>query len=442
MSAEAVEQLLAAGAQAHQSGQRGEAERYYQQALGLSPKNVRALTSFGLLLGQMRDYVRAEELLKTAIRLSSRTPDAYANLAMLLNEQQRFDEAIALCEKALKYSPTHPVLLRNLATNLDGAGRREQAISVFIRLNKIHPDYAPASYALGRMYLQLDRFEDAIRNFRRASELNPGDVDSFSGAGECLLKSGNAAEAVEQFDRALALNAYDVRSLALRSLALADAGRTDDEKWLADPETFVLNVRAADIGWGAEEAAALNRELSAFATNHPTMREDPPENATHRCWHSGNLANDGNAAIEKLKSLIAFALQRRIEGLSAYDPAHPFVRGVPKSFGLNLWAVRMLGGSKMIPHIHTAGWLSGVYYVDVPSVVDKPDGGQAGWIKFGLPRNDIRLSREPLTRTVKPEPGLVVTFPSYFWHDTVTLPPENQEQRLCLAFDLGARLDA
>ena len=441
MSAEAVEQLLNAGVQAHQSGQRGEAARFYQQVLGLSPKNVRALTGFGLLLGQMKDYVRAEELLRSAIRLSSRTPDAYANLALILNEQQRFAEAIEVCEKALKHSPTHPVLLRNLAINLEGAGKRDQAISVFTRLLKIHPGHATANYALGRLYSQIDRFDEALRNFRRAAELNPGDVDSFAGAGECLLKTGKAAEAVEQLDRALALNEYDVRALALRSLALAEAGRTDDEKWLADPERFVGSITAGDFGWSAEETAALNRELSAFASNHPTMREDPPENATYRCWHSGNLANDGNAAIEKLKTFIAFALQRRIEGLSACDPRHPFVTSVPKAFGLHLWAVRMLGGSKMIPHIHTAGWLSGVYYVDVPGIVNNPDAGQAGWIKFGPPRNDIRLSREPLTRTVKPEPGLLVTFPSYFWHDTVPLPPENQEQRLCLAFDLGARLD-
>jgi hypothetical protein len=37
---------------------------------------------------------------------------------------------------------------------------------------------------------------------------------------------------------------------------------------------------------------------------------------------------------------------------------------------------------------------------------------------------------------------MMITFPSYFWHDTVPLPEENQEQRLCFSFDLqplGAR---
>jgi Putative 2OG-Fe(II) oxygenase len=47
--------------------------------------------------------------------------------------------------------------------------------------------------------------------------------------------------------------------------------------------------------------------------------------------------------------------------------------------------------------------------------------------------------RSPLVLRVKPEPGMMVTFPSYLWHDTVPLPQDNAEQRLCLAFDLNPR---
>ena len=90
----------------------------------------------------------------------------------------------------------------------------------------------------------------------------------------------------------------------------------------------------------------------------------------------------------------------------------------------------------MIPHIHPDGWLSGVYYADIPPIVNDPDAAQAGWIRFGPPRNDIKMSAQPLTRTVKPEPGLMVTFPSYFWHSTVPLPEDNTERRLVLAFDV------
>ena len=90
----------------------------------------------------------------------------------------------------------------------------------------------------------------------------------------------------------------------------------------------------------------------------------------------------------------------------------------------------------MVPHIHTSGWLSGVYYVDVPGAVDDPRAGQAGWLRLGPARHDIPLSREPIIRAFKPEPGLMITFPSYFWHETVQLPAESGGQRLCYSYDL------
>ena len=440
MSSKALDEILAAGTHARESGRFGEAAQHFQRALAINPKSPAALIGLGLLFEYAKELQRSEEMFQTAIRHASRSVEAYVNLARVLHEQKKFGEAVAYCEKALKYAPTHEMLLNNLGANLVGAGRFEDATAVYTRLAKIHPRFAKACYALGHLCTRLNRHDEAIRHFRRAMELEPQDRESATCAGECLLLTGKADEAIEYFDRALRLNGWEVRALALKSLALAQAGRTDAEKWLADPYRFVGSIQASELGWSPEEIAKLNLALSEFASHHPSMREDPPENATYHCWHSGPLADANNPDIEKLKTLIYFALEKRVQALSTEDPDHPFVRGLPSKFGLNLWAVRMSGGSKMVPHIHTAGWLSGVYYVDVPRIVNDPQGQEAGWIKFGMPRNDIRLTKQTLTRTVKPEPGLMVTFPSYFWHDTVPLPPDSQEQRLCLAFDLGASI--
>jgi hypothetical protein len=167
------------------------------------------------------------------------------------------------------------------------------------------------------------------------------------------------------------------------------------------------------------------------------MREDPPEYATEKGWHTTvNLAEARNDAVDVLKRFIGYAFDQRLKALPEEDPDHPFVRSAPKRFHLDLWAVKMASGGKMLPHIHADGWLSGVYYVDVPGVVNDPAANRAGWLKLGTPRADIKLSRDPIIGTVKPEPGLIVTFPSYLWHDTIPLPASNTEQRLCLAFDL------
>jgi len=422
---------------AHKAGRLQEAARAYQQVLTHDANNVVALSNLGLLMGETKEYAQAENLLR---RFMSRAPnyaDVYANLGAVLHDQNRFDEAIACCEKGLKLAPDNKKMLNTLASSLSGAGRYDEAIALLTRMTSARPGFAKGHHFLGTIYARLGRCEEAVAAFKKAVEIDPGEVASVAAAGECLLVHGRAEEALGHFERALTLNAYDVRALALKTLALAELGRTAEERWLSDPDRLLHVHRLADLGYSADEVAALNRGLSEFASNEPSLREDPPEYATRKAWHSTtNLADQRNDALAALKRFIDHAFEQRLGGLSREDEAHPFVRGAPRKYHLDLWAIKMRGGGTLLPHIHTEGWLSGVYYVDVPRIVDDPNAGRAGWLNIGTSRTDIKLTKEPLTRLVKPEPGLMVTFPSYFWHDTVPLPADNEGQRLCLAFDL------
>lgn len=437
MTPQGLKELVEAAMRAHKAGRLQEAARAYQQVLTHDANNVVALSNLGLLLGETREYAQAENLLRRVMNRAPNYADVYANLSAVLHDQNKFDEAIAYCERGLKLSPDNKKLLNTLASSLSGAGRYDDAIALLTRMIAARPGFAKGSYFLGTIYTKLGKCEEAVAAFKKATEIDPGDVASFVAAGECLLVHGRAGEALDRLEEALKLNAYEVRALALKTLALAELGRREEERWLSDPDHFLHIHRLADLGYAADQIAALNRELSEFASNEPSLREDPPEYATLKAWHSTtNLADHRNEAVAVLKQFITHAFEQRVGGLPLEDQAHPFVRSAPRKFHLDLWAIKMQGGGKLFPHIHADGWLSGVYYVDVPKIVDDPNAGRAGWLNIGTSRTDIKLTKEPLTRLVKPEPGLMVTFPSYFWHDTVPLPADNEEQRLCLAFDL------
>lgn len=437
MTTQGLNELFEAGIRAHKSGRLQEAVRLYQHVLNYDANNLGALNNLGLLFAEMKELERSEELLKRVIGRAPHNVNAYSTLGTVLNAQRKFDEAIACCERGLRISPDNNQLLSTLASGLGGAGKYDQAIALLTKRIRTRPRYAEGRYLIGTLYAKLGKYDEAVKYFREATQLNPSDIVSSVSAGECLLIDGRAEEAIGQLDKALQLNTYNVRALALKTLALAELGRTAHEKWLSDPAHFIHVQRLTDLGYSPEEVATLNRGLTEFVSNDPGMREDPPEYATANGWHSTtNLANYDNQAIAQLKHLIVRAFEERSKGLPQEDQSHPFVCSAPPKFHLDLWAVKMAGGGKMLPHIHCDGWLSGVYYVEVPSIVNDPAAGEAGWIKFGTPRIDIKLTKEPITRTVKPEPGLLLTFPSYFWHDTVPLPPENQEPRVCLSFDL------
>lgn len=429
--------LLDEALRAQGAGRAQEAARLYGHVLEYDPDDLVALNNLGLLLGALKRYGESEALLARAARLAPGRADAWVNLAVVLADQKKLDEAIDSCRKALAIAPDHRQAQNTLAAALADAGRHDEAVALLERIVKKRPGYAKGHAYLGTLYAKLGRHEQAVASFRRALAADPRDGVSLAAAGECLLLLGRAEEALALLDRALALDVYDVRALALKTLALAETGRQDEERALSDPQRLIHGLTLAGLGWDADAIAGLNRGLAEFAEGDPGMREDPSQYATYRGWHSTtNIAEARHPALEELKAVIRSAFEERLRRLAEEDPAHPFVRGAPRDYALDLWSVRLRGGGgKMLPHIHLAGWLSGVYYAEVPGIVDDPGAGRAGWIEFGPPRADIRLSRSPLVRAVKPEPGMLLTFPSYFWHDTVPLPPENTEQRLIFSWD-------
>jgi uncharacterized protein (TIGR02466 family) len=83
-------------------------------------------------------------------------------------------------------------------------------------------------------------------------------------------------------------------------------------------------------------------------------------------------------------------------------------------------------------HVHPRGWISSAFYVDLPDGMAQAST-QDGCLAFGEPS----IATEPplhAQRVVRPEPGKLVLFPSYFWHGTV--PFHSEKTRLTVAFDV------
>ena len=87
-------------------------------------------------------------------------------------------------------------------------------------------------------------------------------------------------------------------------------------------------------------------------------------------------------------------------------------------------------------HIHPTGWLSGVYYPKLPDVMHAGTS-EDGWIEFGAPPPELTVGNTGLSKRIKPEEGLLILFPSYFYHRT--LPYESDDARISMAFDFTPR---
>jgi hypothetical protein len=95
------------------------------------------------------------------------------------------------------------------------------------------------------------------------------------------------------------------------------------------------------------------------------------------------------------------------------------------------WSVRLHSSGFHTNHTHPRGWISSACYIELPDCMADAQGDQ-GVLTFGEPgiATTPQLAAE---YSVRPQVGMLVLFPSYFWHGTV--PFRSNQARLTVAFD-------
>lgn len=82
-------------------------------------------------------------------------------------------------------------------------------------------------------------------------------------------------------------------------------------------------------------------------------------------------------------------------------------------------------------HVHPRGWISSAFYIELPDIMAEARTDE-GVLEFGRP-GIITAPTLESEYAVRPTVGMLVLFPSYFWHGTV--PFASAQPRLTVAFD-------
>jgi hypothetical protein len=335
---------------------------------------------------------------RRALEIEPQHVDAHYNLGIVLQEQGKLDDAIAAYRSALEFSPAFAGAWVNLGYALQSSGRLDEAISTYRRAIEIAPDYPGAHVNLGDALLEL------------------GDVKAASEACEVYLEK----------------HPNDTSLLAWRAIVLRELGEREAARSLVDFDRFIRPVHlVAPAPYSS--LVEFNTALADHVHQHPTLVYAPSRHATRFGKHSGELLAAPKGPVAHLEEEIHAAVEAYIGSVPA-DPEHPFVNNPPRRFGLTAWSIVLEGPGHQVPHIHPSAWLSGVYYVQLPEITSQPGQGEAGWIEFGRPPEHFHTTVEPEVKLFQPEPGLMLLFPSYFYHRTV--PFESADLRISISFDV------
>lgn len=444
-----------------------EADALYQRVLAIHRHHAEALHGRGIVAARLGRLPEAITLLKRAIAARHDLAPAHLDLARAFRAVGQLQEALAAARRAVRFAPGSAAAHLAVGELLEEQGNLVEALTAHARAAELDPEnaeprlrlgltfqqlgrldeaalaltgaieHAPARanlhYSLGTVLHGLHRLDDAVEAYERALRLRPALAESLFELGKprhihALLERGECATALERLDRFLRTRPGQSCALALKAVVLDDLGQREAARELVDFSRLIKSERleAPEPGGIGELNAALARHI----LHHPTLRPAPASFSVHGGKTTGELLAPPLGPMRAFENLVRAAVQAYAAGLPN-DPSHPFIANRPRSWRLNMWANIIEAEGFQVPHIHPSGWLSAVYYVRVPEVVRSQ--GQSGWIEFGEPYSDVVHRMRPETVALEPEAGLLLLFPSYFYHRT--LPFSSGEQRISIAFD-------
>lgn len=378
----------------HQAGRLADAEALYRQTLASNPADIDALRLLGVLRFQRGDAAEAESRLRHALQVAPGHAKVHDNLGFVLHGLKRNDEALIALQHAVEYDPRNDGFLFNL----------------------------------GSLLVAMGRHADAADAFQRALALNPGHSLAHQQLAMMRLRAGDAKSALEHFDACVTHGTATAGIHAHRGIAMTELG---DRAGLSRLFDFDRLVRPAHIGdgHGFPSLAEFNRALAAHVTENVTLHED---DTTVHGLDTKEILESPLPAIVALKRFIYSQIEARLKDLP--DAQHPFALGAPAKWRTMSWGVKMWREGYQVPHIHHKAWLSGVYYVQMPEVVQEGQVGHEGWIEFGRGPDHLYASATPPVRLIRPIEGMMLSFPSYLWHRTI--PFEGTRDRISIAFDV------
>jgi Flp pilus assembly protein TadD len=429
----------------HQLGDLAGCARELRHAVRLAPDDRGAQFALASISFRLGDEIEAEAAARRAIAKGMDDIGAYLLLGRIFDKQGRFAEAQEAYRTAVRRDPSSPQAQRELAklvwmqtgdlakarAELDAAPQTHEIVAITVRLLQDAGEEGEA-YALAAARADRDPTLnvlaaraglriDPLDSDRRLAAVPPGATPAARAKAEIEvdLALGRIEQAVRRSEALHASRPNDQHATALLAIAWRLAG---DDRYhaLYDYDRMVKSYRIEPPqGWSSLEdyLSDLGRALDGI---HGPLTHPVGQSLRHGSQTTRSLADYPDPAIRALFGAIDAPIRRHLAALGAPDQRYA-INGA--------WSARLNSGGFHINHIHPEGLLSSAFYVRTPADL----AGFEGALKFGEP-GPPTLPPLREDHLVKPEPGMLVLFPSYMWHGTV--PFASQQKRLSCAFDI------
>ncbi len=435
-----------------------EAKIHYKRQLQLQPNSATARYGMGTVLLELGDASAARDTFAGLVSAGNHQPAIRFMLGRAQAELMQLDDAKANLRSAHEADPTG-MTLTELGNVLWMAGEQDEFSTLLTAasgdwalrptaaellrqagepVQALHylkgaPQQAIAvsSAIAAQAYLDLNQPEQAEQAAMLSLQTIPGQRPVVGALISALLMQGRAEEALGYINTMRAAEPHGQHWIAYQATAFRLLG---DERYqqLVDLERYVRPYRLPTPA-GYQSLDAFNQSLRVVLEGlHRYQRRPLNQSLRGGTQTSIDLLAVENPVVQAYLAALKTPIREYLADIGRAE-GHPLTSRNQGKFRLaGCWSVRLGGGGKHVSHVHPEGWISSAYYVQTPPELND-ESRKAGWIGFEQP---AFATRPPTTaaRWIKPEPGMVVLFPSYVWHGTN--PIDEGSTRLTAPFDV------
>lgn len=372
-------------------------------------------------------FDEAERALRECVRLEPRRAEAHDRLAQLIwMRTGNIQEATGILDQTLASYGQDDALWATKAALLQEAGDARTALRYLSERAAIPQAQPNLLIRAGLAALEVEP-ATALQFAERALRALPGNPTARKLLCAAYLGVGDGGKALTESVGLLQASPDDQYLIAMQATAL---------RLLNDPRYALLcdysnMVQATFLevpqGWPDLHAFLAAVTSSLMGLHNPHGHRPLYQSLRKGTETTQDLSRSQDPVIQALFQSFAAPIARYREQIGqGADPLRRRNRGAARFNGS--WSVRLHSGGYHTTHVHPRGWISSACYIQLPDSMPATEGN----LSFGTP-GMLTTPALGAEFSVRPEVGLLVLFPSYFWHGT--LPFHSEQPRLTVAFD-------
>ena len=283
-----VEPLLRIGAIQERRGNRALAERAFEMALQLDPRNPGINERLGLLYLEGKRDVAARPLLERAVTLDAKRWQSHDGLGIAADRRKDFAAAISHYDAAHALEPRAVTVVNNRGYSRYLAGDFAGAEADFRAALQMGGH--PGTWTnLGRALARQGRYDEALDCFRKEADA----AHAYNLLGEEALEAGELARARDFFADAVSAAprhfqaAHD--NLELANERIESAGNHPTRVTTSDAKVFAKGAYIGELTQGREVAVLFNQG------NHSLVRYQESDGSERTGWVTSNILADQRA---------------------------------------------------------------------------------------------------------------------------------------------------